>query len=59
MKKIREDAYGYFHGHEVGGINPSLLEVLGSIKLNLILVVGLNRKGAEEVGLYWTKEDGI
>lgn len=32
LKKIREDAYGYFHGHEVGGTNPSLLEALGSTK---------------------------
>jgi rhamnosyltransferase len=30
LKKIRENAYGYFHGHEVGGTNPSLLEALGS-----------------------------
>ena len=22
LKKIRENAYGYFHGHEVGGTNP-------------------------------------
>ena len=22
LKKIREQAYGYFHGHEVGGTNP-------------------------------------
>lgn len=26
LRKIRENAYGYFHGHEVGGTNPSLLE---------------------------------
>ena len=30
LMKIRENAYGYFHGHEVGGTNPSLLEALGS-----------------------------
>ena len=22
LKKIRENAYGYLHGHEVGGTNP-------------------------------------
>ena len=37
--KIREQAYGYFHGHEVGGTNPSLLEALGSTDLNLLLDV--------------------
>ena len=30
LKKIRENAYGNFHGHTVGGTNPSLLEALGS-----------------------------
>ena len=57
LKKIREDAYGYFHGHEVGGTNPSLLEALGSTKLNLLLDVGFNREVAEDSALYWTKED--
>ena len=55
--KIRENAYGYFHGHEVGGTNPSLLEALGSTNLNLLLDVGFNREVAEDGALYWTKED--
>ena len=57
LKKIRENAYGYFHGHEVGGTNPSLLEALGSTKLNLLLDVGFNREVAENAALYWNKED--
>ena len=56
--KIRENAYGYFHGHEVGGTNPSLLEALGSTDLNLLLDVGFNREVAEDAALYWTKEPG-
>lgn len=58
LKKIREEAYGYFHGHEVGGTNPSLLEALGSTKLNLLLKVGFNEEVAKDAALYWTKEDG-
>ena len=58
LKKIREEAYGYFHGHEVGGTNPSLLEALGSTKLNLLLDVGFNREVGEDTALYWTKEAG-
>lgn len=58
LMKIRENAYGYFHGHEVGGTNPSLLEALGSTELNLLLDVGFNREVAEEAALYWTKKDG-
>lgn len=56
--KIRENAYGYFHGHEVGGTNPSLLETLGSTDLNLLLNVGFNKKVAEDTAIYWTKERG-
>lgn len=58
LKKIREEAYGYLHGHEVGGTNPSLLEALGSTKLNLLLKVGFNEEVAEASALYWTKESG-
>ena len=58
LKKIRENAWGYFHGHEVGGTNPSLLEALGSTKLNLLLDVGFNREVAEDAAVYWTKEEG-
>lgn len=58
LKKIRENAYGYFHGHEVGGTNPSLLEALASTRLNLLLDVGFNREVAQGSALYWTKETG-
>ena len=58
LMKIRENAYGYFHGHEVGGTNPSLLEALSSTDLNLLLDVGFNREVAEDGALYWTKEEG-
>ena len=58
LKKIRENAYAYFHGHEVGGTNPSLIEALGSTDLNLLLDVGFNREVAEDAALYWTKKDG-
>lgn len=58
LMKLRENAYGYFHGHEVGGTNPSLLEALGSTELNLLLDVGFNREVAEDAALYWSKEPG-
>lgn len=58
LMKIRENAYGYFHGHEVGGTNPSLLEALGSTRLNLLLHVGFNREVAEDAAIYWSKEKG-
>lgn len=58
LKKIRENVYGYLHGHEVGGTNPSLLEALGSTKLNLLLDVGFNKEVAEKAAVYWNKEEG-
>ncbi len=58
LKKIRENAYGYLHGHEVGGTNPSLLEALGSTDLNLLLKVSFNREVGEDAALYWTKDAG-
>ena len=58
LKKIRENAYAYLHGHEVGGTNPSLLEALGSTDLNLLLDVGFNEECAKDVAIYWNKKDG-
>lgn len=58
LMKIREQAYGYFHGHEVGGTNPSLIEALGSTDLNLLLKVGFNEEVGLDSALYWTKDDG-
>ena len=58
LGKIRENAYGYLHGHEVGGTNPSLLEALGSTRLNLLYDVGFNKEVAEDAALYWNKEEG-
>ena len=58
LKKIRENAWAYLHGHEVGGTNPSLLEALSGTKLNLLLDVGFNREVGEDAALYWTKEPG-
>ena len=58
LKKIRENAYAYFHGHTVGGTNPSLIEALGSTDLNLLVDVGFNREVAQDCALYWSRETG-
>ena len=57
LKYIRENAFAYFHGHEVGGTNPSLLEALASTKLNLLLDVGFNREVGEDSAIYWKKDE--
>ena len=58
LKKIRENAHAYIHGHEVGGTNPSLLEALGSTNLNLILNVGFNTEVALDSALTFDKSAG-
>lgn len=56
VKKIRENAYAYIHGHEVGGTNPSLLEALASTKINLLLDVNFNKEVGKDGSLYFNKE---
>ena len=56
LKKIRENAYAYFHGHTVGGTNPSLIEALGSTDLNLLVDVGFNKEVAQDCALYWNRD---
>lgn len=58
LTAIRQNAFAYFHGHEVGGTNPSLLEALSTTELNLLLKVGFNEEVAEDGALYWTKQAG-
>lgn len=58
LKKIRENAYAYFHGHTVGGTNPSLIEALGSTDLNLLVDVSFNKEVALDSALYWSRTDG-
>ena len=58
LTKIRENACGYFHGHSVGGTNPSLLEALGATKINMLYDVGFNREVAEDAALYWSLDEG-
>ena len=58
IKNIREKAYGYLHGHSVGGTNPSLLEALASTRLNLLYDCGFNKEVGEGSSLYWSLEEG-
>ncbi len=58
LKYIRNQAFAYIHGHEVGGTNPGLLEALAQTDLNLIYNVDFNHQVAQDTALYWTKEDG-
>ena len=58
LNYIRENAFAYIHGHEVGGTNPGLLEALGHTDLNLVLDVDFNRSVAGVSAFYWKKNAG-
>ena len=58
LMKIRENAYAYIHGHTVGGTNPSLIEALGSTKINLLRDVVFNKEVAADSAFYWNEKDG-
>lgn len=56
VKKIREEAFAYIHGHSVGGTNPSLLEALASTDLNILYDCGFNREVAEDGAMYFNRD---
>ena len=58
LQMIRINAFAYLHGHSVGGTNPSLLEALGSTKLNLLFDVNFNTEVGGNGAFYWSLEEG-
>lgn len=54
---IRKNAYLYFHGHSVGGTNPSLLEAMSLTNLNLLFDVSFNREVGDNTCLYFNSKD--
>ncbi|MBR6073437.1 MAG: DUF1972 domain-containing protein [Bacilli bacterium] len=55
LSYIRRNAYGYIHGHSAGGTNPSLLEALGSTKINILFDVAYNKEVGGSSCLYFSK----
>ncbi len=58
LRKIRENAWGYLHGHTVGGTNPSLLEAMSATDVNLLFKVRFNQEVGGNSALYWDKNSG-
>ncbi len=58
LSSIRQNAFAYIHGHEVGGTNPSLLEGMASTNINILLDVAFNREVACNSALYFNKGEG-
>ena len=53
-----ENCYTYFHGHEVGGTNPSLLRAMHAGAACVPLDVVFNREVMSEEGEYFSKDAG-
>lgn len=58
VESLHLGAYGYLHGHEVGGTNPALLKAMGCANLAIALDTPFNRENLAATGRYWTKEPG-
>ena len=55
LQAVRLGAYGYVHGHEVGGTNPALVEAMGLGSFILALNTVYNREVLGDAGLVFGK----
>lgn len=58
LNELYHQAYGYFHGHEYGGTNPTMLQALATSSAILALNTVFNQEmlNEGEFGLYFEKE---
>jgi glycosyltransferase involved in cell wall biosynthesis len=59
LDTLRHFAKGYFHGHSVGGTNPSLLEAMASESLILAHKNPFNESVLGEAALYFENADEV
>lgn len=48
----------YLHGHEVGGLNPSLLRAMGAATCPFVLDTVFNLEAIGDAGRAWSKKEG-
>jgi glycosyltransferase involved in cell wall biosynthesis len=58
VEQLHLGCYGYLHGHEVGGTNPSLLKAMGCGNAVLALDTPFNAENLEGTGVLWRKDPG-
>jgi len=58
VEKLHLGCFGYLHGHEVGGTNPSLLKAMGCANGVLALDTPFNAENLEDTGVLWEKASG-
>ena len=58
IESLHLGAYGYLHGHEVGGTNPALLKAMGCGNLVIALDTEFNSENLADTGRYFSKAPG-
>jgi glycosyltransferase involved in cell wall biosynthesis len=58
VETLHLGCYGYLHGHEVGGTNPSLLKAMGCANGVLALDTPFNAENLDGTGVLWHKDRG-
>ena len=59
LDSVRHFSYAYFHGHSVGGTNPSLLEAMASGCFMLANDNVFNRAVLKENALYYSNDEDV
>ncbi len=59
LTSLRYHAFAYFHGHSVGGTNPSLLEAMGCRNLVIAHDNRFNRETLASAGLFFKNADDL
>jgi glycosyltransferase involved in cell wall biosynthesis len=59
LDQLYANAYAYWHGHSVGGTNPSLLRAIGAGTATNAYDVSFNREVLGESGRFWTTIDDV
>jgi glycosyltransferase involved in cell wall biosynthesis len=59
LRALRQYSFAYFHGHSVGGTNPSLLEALGSSNIVIAHDNEFNREVCGDLAVYFASSSDI
>jgi len=59
LRRLRQEARAYIHGHSAGGTNPSLVEAMHNSAPVLAFDVVYNRHTTEQQAFYWKNPDDL
>jgi len=59
LNMLRQNCFGYLHGHSVGGTNPSLVEAMSMKNLLIAHDNQFNREVCEDTALYFLNSDEL